>query len=122
MSTILVVEDDLPNRTLIALQLEDLECEIHTAENGLKGLERVRSSSPDVVVLDLNMPGLDGFGFLKQIRAAGSTVPVVVLTAMFLDRATCDLLRSQGVVRILEKGRYDEDDLVTCLQGVLAGG
>ncbi len=119
MHSILVVEDDLPNRTLITLQLEDMECDIHTAENGLKGLEKVRSVAPDVVVLDLNMPTLDGFGFLTQLRALGVATPVVVLTAMYLDGPTCDRLRAQGVVRIFEKGRYDDEDLMACLKAVL---
>lgn len=120
MSTLLVIEDDLPNRLLLSLQLEDLDCEVVTADNGIRGLERISANHPDAIILDLNMPEMDGFTFLKSLRSRqDGNIPVVVVTAMFLDKSHCDLLREYGVVKILEKGRYDEDDLLSCLKDVL---
>lgn len=123
MKNILVVEDDVPNRLLLRLQLEDLdECEIHTAGDGVAGLALFDATQPAAVVLDINMPQLDGFGFLSALRETpgGQRVPVVVVTARFLDASDGQRLRALGVNKVFEKGRYDEDDLVDTLSGFLS--
>lgn len=121
MSRLLVIEDDLSNRTLLGLQIEDLECEVQTADDGAVGLMKVRNAKPDAVILDLNMPNMNGFEFLSALRSYehGKDIPVVVITAMYLDKNHCQTLRDHGVAKIFEKGRYDEDDLVDCLSTIL---
>jgi DNA-binding response OmpR family regulator len=81
MARVLIVEDD-PD---IALGLRtSLEIEGYAAEvagDGLSGLDRVRADRPDLVILDLMLPGMDGYRVLRSLRAEGIRVPVLILTA-----------------------------------------
>lgn len=80
--TILVVEDDdLVLRTMVAL-LQRENYRVHVARNGAEGLMLAARVDPDVVLLDLMMPELNGFQFLRQIRkSAQKELPVVVVSA-----------------------------------------
>ena len=78
---VLVVEDDRYIRELVAMELEHRGLEVLCVPDGPSGLEEVDRFRPDVVVLDVMLPGLDGVGVLKRLRAGGSRVPVVMLTA-----------------------------------------
>ncbi len=79
---VLVVDDSAVVRDLIAVNLELEGFEVHTAADGLEGLEQVAAWQPDVVTLDVVMPRLDGFGALERLRADPSTadLPVVLVT------------------------------------------
>jgi DNA-binding response OmpR family regulator len=82
MSTrILVIEDnaDLAYGLRNNLEIEGYAVEI--ANDGAKGLRRARESRPDVIVLDLMLPELDGFRVLRELRASNLTMPVLILTA-----------------------------------------
>lgn len=80
---ILVVEDSAVIRRLIEVCLRAGDVEIITREDGPGGLEAVTSESPDLVVLDIGLPGMDGWQVLDRIRSQPATrhLPVVVLTA-----------------------------------------
>jgi len=80
---ILVVEDDPDLRTIVRLQLGSAGYEIREAENGAVGYEAIQQEVPDCVILDLMMPVMDGFGFLKRVRSSLTLqdVPVLILTA-----------------------------------------
>lgn len=80
MRTILVVDDDERLRDLVAEYLEGRGYRVLTAEDGEDGLARVRSETVDLVVLDVMMPGLDGFEVVRELRKT-SRVPVIMLTA-----------------------------------------
>ena len=77
----LVVEDDRYIRELVAMELEHRGLEVLCAPDGPSGLAASGRFRPDVVVLDVMLPGLDGVGLLKRLRAGGSRVPVIMLTA-----------------------------------------
>ncbi len=77
---VLVVEDDSNIAELLHLYLEKEGFEIMVAPDGGKGVELFRSEKPDLVLLDLMLPVLDGWGVLKKIREEGRT-PVIMLTA-----------------------------------------
>jgi DNA-binding response OmpR family regulator len=80
---ILVAEDDAGVRDLIRTRLDIAGYEVHTAHNGLEAVARIAALRPGGVILDINMPGLDGFGVLKAM-AAQKDAPrsaVLVLTA-----------------------------------------
>ena len=82
---VLLVEDDRVMRMMIRKQIETRkEWDVLEAENGREALDWVKKARPDVIVLDIMMPRMDGFEFLKIIRAdlAYSTIPVIILTAM----------------------------------------
>lgn len=81
MSHILIVEDneDLARGLANNLEIEGFTTEI--APDGLAGLSRARESQPDLVILDLMLPELDGYRVLSNLRDEGNTVPVLILTA-----------------------------------------
>jgi CheY-like chemotaxis protein len=82
-SRILVVEDSAVIRRLIEVCLRAADLEIVTRDDGKNGLMAVSSESPDLVVLDIGLPGMDGWEVLSRIRGDEATkhTPVVVLTA-----------------------------------------
>lgn len=80
---ILVVEDDPDLRTILRMQLTSQDFIVREAVNGLEGFQSMQASTPDCVILDLMMPVLDGFGFLKRVRSLMTMVdvPILILTA-----------------------------------------
>jgi DNA-binding response OmpR family regulator len=80
MSRVLLIEDDPAVREGLELALTRQGHTVHAVESGEQGLERLRAQAPDVVVLDLMFPGMDGFEVCRRIRAAGD-VPIIMLTA-----------------------------------------
>ena len=84
MSRILVVDDLEENRRLILDLFEDSEYTIETASDGLEALERAFAQPPDLVLMDVNMPRLDGFEACIRLKADPRTrlVPVVLVTAL----------------------------------------
>jgi signal transduction histidine kinase/DNA-binding LacI/PurR family transcriptional regulator/AraC-like DNA-binding protein len=107
--TILVVDDDPGILELHARLLEELapKCRILKSHNGQEALELMARHRPDLVLLDLMMPVLDGFGVLEAMRQSELTrdVPVIVLTAQVL--AGQDMARlQQGVAAVLNKGLF----------------
>ncbi|MFC5177233.1 response regulator transcription factor [Nocardioides taihuensis] len=81
MARILIVEDEDRIASFIAKGLRAEGHRTSVQRDGLSGLDEALSGGHDLVVLDIGLPGLDGFGVLEQLRAQGSTVPVIVLTA-----------------------------------------
>jgi DNA-binding response OmpR family regulator len=81
MTQILVIEDnaDLAYGLRNNLEIEGYNVEV--AGDGANGLQRAKQSKPDVIVLDLMLPGLDGFRVLRELRASNLTMPVLILTA-----------------------------------------
>lgn len=80
MVDVLVIEDDFRVREAVARALADRGHAVDTVSTGIEGVERVVNNSPQIVVLDLGLPDLDGAEVLKMIRAV-SSVPVIVATA-----------------------------------------
>jgi len=81
---ILVVDDEERILNFLSTKLKASGYEVLTAPNGVKGLEQVQAQEPDMVVLDLLMPKMDGLEMLKQLRTF-SPVPVIILTAKGAD-------------------------------------
>ena len=81
MSRILIVEDELAMRTALADVLEDEGYRVITAADGAAGLERAIKEKPDLVLLDIMMPKLDGFAVCAELRRLGHTEPILMLTA-----------------------------------------
>ena len=98
--SILVVDDDRVNRTLLTRALERLGHTVTTAENGVEALQRLGDGAPDVVLLDVVMPELDGMSVLEQMKGdvALREIPVIMISA--LDDF-------DSVVRCIELGAED---------------
>ncbi|MEM1180066.1 MAG: response regulator [Acidobacteriota bacterium] len=108
----LVVDDDAGQRRILRAALEEMGWAVQEAEHGLEALRSVASTRPQLILLDLIMPQLDGFGFLAQLRknTAWREIPVAVLTAMDLGAEERSRL-SGGVERVLQKDAFNLDDL-----------
>ena len=78
---ILLVEDDENIRELLRLYLEREGYEISEAENGAVGLSKWKAENPDMMLLDVMMPVMDGWQVCKEVRASGSTMPIIMITA-----------------------------------------
>jgi DNA-binding response OmpR family regulator len=78
---ILVIDDDIGMTELLSLLLAPASSEILTANSGQDGIELVKKHSPDIVILDLMMPEMNGWSVCKEIRET-SDVPILILSAM----------------------------------------
>ncbi len=78
---LLLVEDNLALQTTVQRSLARRGLQVHVCGDGSKALERWRAAVPDVVLLDLSLPGTDGLSVLAQARAEGLKTPVLILTA-----------------------------------------
>ena len=118
---ILVVDDDAALRRLIRRILEKEGYAVAEAKNGRAALERVREISPGAILLDLMMPGMDGFEFVAEFRKhdASRGIPIIVVTAKELSVE--DRQRLNGyVAKILEKGAYSRDALLREVRDLVA--
>ena len=84
---ILVIDDEVNFGKLIKMNVE-LSSEYHfmLATNGQEGLELIKRQKPDLVLLDIMMPGIDGFETLKRIKAIDAELPVAMLTAVWKEK------------------------------------
>lgn len=103
---VLVVDDEPPIRRFLRTSLTAQGYDIVEAEDGAKALEEVRRRSPDLLVLDLGLPGIDGLEVIRRLRGSGVTLPIIVLSSR-VDEA--------GKVEALDLGA---DDYVTKPFGV----
>lgn len=103
---VLIVDDEPPIRRFLRTSLTAQGYDIVEAEDGVKALDEVRRMSPDVLVLDLGLPGMDGLEVIRRLRGGGATLPIIVLSSR-ADEA--------GKVEALDLGA---DDYVTKPFGV----
>ena len=84
MAVVLVVDDGAANRALIATFLSTIECEVREAPDGVTALEMIHAAPPDLVLLDVRMPRMDGYEVCRRIKAmpGGRLLPVVMITGL----------------------------------------
>ncbi|WP_068786688.1 response regulator transcription factor [Paenibacillus phocaensis] len=80
-SAILVIDDDEKITSMLRRGLAFEGYDVYTAQNGAEGLSMMMSADPDLIILDVMMPKIDGFEVCRRLREGGSTVPVLMLTA-----------------------------------------
>jgi len=119
---VLVVEDDPASRQLVRELLAREGCTVREAADGRAGLVEVARSRPDLIVLDLLMPELDGFGFVAELRRNPDwrAIPIVVVTAK--DVTPEDRRRLNGQVEtVIAKGGAAREALLSEVRELLAG-
>ena len=114
---ILTVEDDERIRAAVKLALEDEGWKVEEAETGEEALERFNQAPTDVVLIDIMLPGIDGFEVCRSIRRQ-SDVPIVMVTAKYQDTDREWGMR-QGARAYLTKP-FSEDALAGVIQQVLS--
>ena len=89
--SVLVVDDEPPIRRFLRTSLSAQGYRVHEAERGAEALERIRRDRPDVVVLDLGLPDMDGLSVIETVRRE-SSVPIIVLSSRNDEQAKVDAL------------------------------
>ena len=114
---VLLCEDELNLANLLVEILQNNGYDITWCENGAKGWETFRRGSFDIVLLDVMMPEMDGYAVAKEIRNAGSNVPIVFLTAMSMKENVLEGLRS-GADDYIAKP-FSMEELLLRLEAIL---
>ena len=117
---VLLVEDDRDDRLLSAEWLRQAEFRVESTHNGLQALERAFDLMPDVVMTDLNIPGIDGFELARRLKADGRTrsIPILAVSGYpafaiepaRADRAGCDAFLAKP---------WDVDDVERTLRALI---
>jgi CheY-like chemotaxis protein len=118
---VLVVEDDAQIREMLRRILAKEGWLVSEAEHGRVALERVAENRPELILLDLMMPEMDGFQFIEELRKqeAWRSIPIIVVTAKDLSEE--DRLRLNGYVeKILQKGAYSREALLAEVRDLVA--
>src|SRR6202165_4416076 len=103
MATVIVVEDSAPDRELLASLLKYAGHEVMLCADGQAGLDLIKKVKPDLVILDLITPGIDGYELARAVRSDPAThaTPIILQTAHYLEsevRRIAAQLRSQEVM------------------------
>jgi two-component system chemotaxis response regulator CheY len=118
--TVLTVDDSRTMRDMLRLALAEAGFRVVQAEDGVHGLEVLQGESPNVIVTDINMPRMDGFGFIENVRsdARHRAIPILVLTTES-DAEKKDRARRAGATGWIVKP-FDPVRLVDAVRRVAA--
>ena len=116
--TVLVADDEEDVRFLLSRLLGDVGYEVLLAQDGQEALDRIEASKPDLMILDLMMPGLDGWGVLKQLEKHPSPPLVVLLTARGDPESFARGMRAGAAAYVTKPFRFHE--LIATVEGLLA--
>ncbi len=117
---VMVVEDDPATREMLTRMLESTGWKVEQADNGRIGVQKLEHFRPDLILLDLMMPEMDGFEFVAECRKREDwhAIPIIVVTAMELNQQDRKRLNGQ-VQRVLQKGAFTRDDLLAELRTMI---
>ena len=108
---VLVVEDNSDMRELLRRELEDLQCVVREAENGIQAISEYNQKQPDLIILDLMMPKMDGFEFVEYLRDIYQEwAPIVVMTAKDITMEDREHLNG-AMKKILSKDNFSNQKL-----------
>jgi CheY-like chemotaxis protein len=119
VSSVMLVEDDLPTRSVMARLLEKMDWMVYEAGNGQEALDLLGQHKPNLILLDLMMPVMDGFEFLTRMRANSDWIhiPVMVLTAKDLTPGDRNILKDKVSI-VIEKGTNDYEEMARMIRQV----
>jgi CheY-like chemotaxis protein len=120
--TVLLIEDNETNRHLATFLLEKIGCEVSHAHDGARGLALAESAIPALIVLDIQMPEMDGYEVAARLRAQPATagIPVLVVTS-YAQSGDRQRALALGVADYLEKP-FEPDDFINRVVRLLPAG
>ena len=120
---VLVVDDNEPAVVQISDILKENAYHVRLAKDGEEALALLTRMIPDAIVLDLMMPGMDGFQVLRQIRLSESTsnIPVLILTAKHITKEDLAFLKRNNIHQLIQKGDVKREELLQAIEKMLGG-
>lgn len=120
MSKILFIEDEISLQTTLGGALKEAGFEIENAYDGETGLKTAQTSKPDLILLDLILPKMDGFQVLRDLKSGAGTkdIPVIVLTNLESAEDVGKVI-ALGATTYLVKSNYELGDIVAKIKEVL---
>ncbi|MCK5672842.1 MAG: response regulator [Spirochaetales bacterium] len=119
LQKILTVDDSMTIRSIIKNTLKPYDCEIHEAENGLLGLQSIIRIIPDLIILDITMPVMDGIEMLRKLRSSprGKDMKVLMLTAESAKENIVEIAKL-GVTNYIVKP-FTNDQLIEKIASII---
>ena len=115
---ILIVDDSQVDRSRLEQLLSTNGFQVSTAENGQQAIDSVKRAKPDAILMDVNMPGMDGFAATRALRGDSDTkdIPVVLVTAkdQKADKAWGQMLGAKGYIT----KPYSDDQILSQMRGL----
>lgn len=115
---VLIVEDDNSIREMVALALQDAGYDVLDARDGELAFELLKGAPADVLLVDLRMPLMDGFEFMRRYEAGGGRAPIIVLSAS----RDIDLTRQRVRAAAVVEKPFDLNDLIATVGRTLGNG
>jgi len=117
MKKILVIDDEPHMVMMIKSRLEANNYEVISASNGKEGLEKIPQEKPDLIIVDVLMPEMDGYTFVRKLKIANDEIPIIVLTA---KPGMADLFAEEGITDYLYKP-FETEELLSTVEQMIAG-
>lgn len=123
MAKVLLIDDDNLLVRMYGKKFESEDHTVSTASDGEEGLEKAESETPDLILLDIMMPEMDGVEVLEKLKSNDKTkkIPVVMLTNLGSSEANIDKCLDLGAVSYLIKADYTPKEVVQKVKEILAG-
>ena len=114
---VLIIEDEVPERIALARKIEQAGFKIIEAKDGIEGLELALKNHPDLILLDISLPKLDGIKLIKRLREDnwGKSIPIIILTNISDPEKTAEALE-QNVPDFLAKSDSRLEDVVALVR------
>lgn len=119
MKKIMIVEDDINLQEIYTINFEAAGYEVIISADGLSGISEVVEKNPDIILLDVMMPNMDGFAFLKAMKENTSVHIPVVVCSNLSDKETSDKAFASGAEAVLLKIDYSGKELVSKIETIL---
>lgn len=118
---ILIIEDSEPAIIQLSEILKEQGYRFDIARDGIEALNLVNASIPDAIILDLMMPGMDGFEVLETIRGTRATaqIPVLILTAKYVSKNELNRLTANNIHQLVQKGDVGKEDLLSSIRSMI---